>query len=214
MDRKWLVDLLACIPLTYLIIEKRQTSCQNRQRITITYTLLSLLGGKLSYCNLREPVNWVYRPGRSPIHVVSPRDRGWKSNNKEDISSKNSSFRAPQLPMNKGQSDLSAADVKMEIPALVRTLKSSILSSTSFQMGKTFWGVVSAAVEQSRRKADMVAQGDGKFGPWGWPQGPSKPKKVPIRKNLRYPNECYIFLFRVLGKNINESVLYISIKMT
>ena len=31
----------------------------------------------------------------------------------------------------------SAADVKMEIPVLV--LKSSILSSTSFQMGKTFW---------------------------------------------------------------------------
>ena len=27
------------------------------------------------------------------------------------------------------------------------------------------WGVVSAAVEQSRRKANMVAQGDGKFGP-------------------------------------------------
>ena len=60
---------------------------------------------------------------------------------------------------------LSAADVKMEIPVLVRSLKSSILSSTSFQMDKTFWGVVSAAVEQSRHKANMVAQGDGKFGP-------------------------------------------------
>ena len=59
----------------------------------------------------------------------------------------------------------SAADVKMEIPVLVRLLKSSILSSTSFQMGKTSWGVVSAAVEQSRHKANMVAQGDGKFGP-------------------------------------------------
>ena len=57
------------------------------------------------------------------------------------------------------------ADVKMEIPVLVRSLKSSILSSTSLQMGKTFWGVVSAAVEQSRRKANMVAQGDGKFSP-------------------------------------------------
>ena len=44
---------------------------------------------------------------------------------------------------------------------------SSILSSTSFLMGKTFWGVVSAAVEQSRRKANMVAQGDGKFDPRG-----------------------------------------------
>ena len=61
----------------------------------------------------------------------------------------------------------SVADVKMEIPVVVRSLKSSILSSTSFQMGKTFWGVVSAAVEQSRHKANMVAQGDGKFGPLG-----------------------------------------------
>ena len=48
---------------------------------------------------------------------------------------------------------------------LVQSLKSSILSSTSFQMGKAFWGVVSAAVEQSRLKANMVAQGDGKFSP-------------------------------------------------
>ena len=60
-----------------------------------------------------------------------------------------------------------AADVKMEIPVLVRSLKSSILSSTSFQMGKTFWGVGSASVEQSRRKFNMAAQGDGKFGPRG-----------------------------------------------
>ena len=52
----------------------------------------------------------------------------------------------------------SVADVKMEIPVLVQSLKSSILSSTSFQMGKTFWGVASAAVEQSVRKANMVAQ--------------------------------------------------------
>ena len=58
-----------------------------------------------------------------------------------------------------------AADVKKEISVLVRSLKSSILSSTSFQKGKTFWGVVSAAVVQSRRKANMVAWGDGKFGP-------------------------------------------------
>ena len=53
----------------------------------------------------------------------------------------------------------------MDIPVLVRSLKSIILSSTSFQMGKTFWGVGSTVVEQSRRKASMVAQGDGKFGP-------------------------------------------------
>ena len=42
---------------------------------------------------------------------------------------------------------------------------------------KTFWGVVSAAVKQSRREANVVAQGDGKFGPWGWPQDPSKQDK-------------------------------------
>ena len=64
---------------------------------------------------------------------------------------------------------MSAADVKMEIPVLLWSLKSSILGSTSFQMNKTFWGVVSASVEQSRRKANMVAQEDGKFGPGGWP---------------------------------------------
>ena len=60
---------------------------------------------------------------------------------------------------------LSAADVKMEIPVLVRSLKSSNLSSTSLQRDKTFLRVVSAAVEQTRRKANMVAWGDGKFGP-------------------------------------------------
>ena len=99
---------------------------------------------------------------------------------------------------------MSAADVKMKIPFLVRSLKSNIWSSTSFQMGKTFWWVVSAAVEQSRRKATMVAQGDGKFGPWGWPQGTSKPKKnskpyliglVLFKCTTNYPN---IFLDRLL----------------
>ena len=59
----------------------------------------------------------------------------------------------------------STAVVKTEMPVLIRSLKSSILSSTSFQMDKTFWGVVSAVVEQSRRKPNMVAQGDGKLGP-------------------------------------------------
>ena len=62
---------------------------------------------------------------------------------------------------------MSAADVKMEIPVLVRSLKSSILSSTSLQMDKTFGGVVSAAVEQSRRKANKVAWEDRKYGPRG-----------------------------------------------
>ena len=75
---------------------------------------------------------------------------------------------------------LSAADVKMEIPVLVQSLTSRILSSTSFQMGETLWGVGSAAVEQSKRKANMVAQEIGKFGPGGWPQSSSNPKKKKI----------------------------------
>ena len=65
----------------------------------------------------------------------------------------------------------------MEIPVLVRSLKSSILSSTSFQMDKTFWGVVSAAVEQSRRKVNMVAQGDGEIWPLRLSQGSLQTKK-------------------------------------
>ena len=48
----------------------------------------------------------------------------------------------------------SAADVKIEILVLVQSLKSSILSSTSFQMDQTFSGVVSAAVEQLALGAD------------------------------------------------------------
>ena len=61
---------------------------------------------------------------------------------------------------------MSAADAKMDIAFLVRSLKSSmlssnILSSTSFQKGKYL------LVKQSRRKAGMVAQGDGKFDPRG-----------------------------------------------
>ena len=56
---------------------------------------------------------------------------------------------------------LSSAKVKMEIPILARSLKSSILSSTSFYLDNIFWRVESAAVGQSRRKANMVAQGDG-----------------------------------------------------
>ena len=65
----------------------------------------------------------------------------------------------------KNKNILKQVDVKMEIPVLVRSLKSSILSSSSSQLNETFWGVVSAAVEQSRRHANTVAQGDGKFGP-------------------------------------------------
>ena len=65
--------------------------------------------------------------------------------------------------------------------AIVRTLKSSIWSSTSFQLDKTFWGVGSAAVDQSRRIANRVVQGDWKFSSLGWPQNPSKTQALNIR---------------------------------
>ena len=38
------------------------------------------------------------------------------------------------------------------------------MCSTSSQLGDTFWGKVSATVEQSRPKANTIALGDGKFG--------------------------------------------------
>ena len=59
----------------------------------------------------------------------------------------------------------SVADVRMEIYVLVRSLKSRILISTSSQLDDTFWRGVRAAVEHSRQNANLVAQGDGKFGP-------------------------------------------------
>ena len=75
---------------------------------------------------------------RGPSHVT------WEGENRKVLK-------------NIGKKSKSAADVKMEIPVLVQSLKSSILSSTNFQKNKTFWSVVSAAAEQSRCKANMVA---------------------------------------------------------
>ena len=63
------------------------------------------------------------------------------------------------------------------MPVLVRSLKSRIVSSASFQLDKTFWGSRgSAAVDLSRRKANMVDQGDGKFGPEADPGIPQNEK--------------------------------------
>ena len=42
----------------------------------------------------------------------------------------------------------SVADAKMEMPVLIQSLKSSILSSTSFQFNNTFWGVVNTKSPQ------------------------------------------------------------------
>ena len=45
----------------------------------------------------------------------------------------------------------------------------AFLAQPVFKWVKVFWGLLSAGVEQFRRKANIVAWGDGKFGPWGWP---------------------------------------------
>ena len=60
---------------------------------------------------------------------------------------------------------------------LLRSQKSSILSSTSFQMGKTFWGVVSAAVEQSRRKPTWLLRETGNSALEADPRIPPNQKK-------------------------------------
>ena len=75
----------------------------------------------------------------------------------------------------------------MKISIILRLLKSSILSSTSFQMDINFWGVVSAAVVQSRHIAKKVAQGDRKFGLPGWHQNPSKKLKKSIPVTNLFP---------------------------
>ena len=71
--------------------------------------------------------------------------------------------------------NFSSQDVKKKITVLVRSLESSILSSTSFQLDDTFWGVVSSTVEQSRREANLVAQGD----------GPEADARIPPNNNIK-----------------------------
>ena len=55
----------------------------------------------------------------------------------------------------------------MEMPVLVRSLNSSILSSASFQLDDAIRGVGTAAVKHSRPNANIVVSGDGKFGSGG-----------------------------------------------
>ena len=52
-------------------------------------------------------------------------------------------------------------------------------------MGKTFWGVVIYAVEQSRLKTNLVAQGDGTFGPCH-EADPRIPKKGLYHEDFQY----------------------------
>ena len=43
-------------------------------------------------------------------------------------------------------------------------MKFSLNNLFEKNMDKTFWGVMSVVIEKSRRKANMVTPGDGKFG--------------------------------------------------
>ena len=79
---------------------------------------------------------------------------------------------------------ISAAGVKMEIPVLVRWLKSSILVSTSLQMDKTFWGVVSAAVEQSGVKPAWLLEETGNSALEADPSIPSNQKTNVMQKDV------------------------------
>ena len=86
----------------------------------------------------------------------------------------------PQCTEGKLKKDISPFFLFLYKPLMnEQSPRSSILSSTGFQLGKTSWEVLSTALEPSRRKANFVAQGDGKFAscPWGGLQNPSKPKK-------------------------------------
>ena len=64
------------------------------------------------------------------------------------------------------------------------------MSFVSFQLGKTFsGGVVSATIEQLRRKANMVAQADGKVGP---PEAHTDPRIPPNQKQLIEELKTYL----------------------
>ena len=70
----------------------------------------------------------------------------------------------------------------MEITVYVRSLRSSNLSPTIFLLDKTSWGVGNAAVSPLRRKANMVAQADGEFGPGLTPDSSKLKKKYSTKK--------------------------------
>ena len=78
-----------------------------------------------------------------------------------------------------------------------------LMSRWKYQFSYDHW-VVSAAEEQSRRKANLVAQGDGKFGPRGWPQDPSKPK-TKVKTNLE-AFRSFVFVKSRPPLNCHQSV--------
>ena len=66
------------------------------------------------------------------------------------------------------------------------------MSSTSSQLDSILGGVESAAIEQLRCKADIVAQGQGEIRPKDWPKKPSKDKKKESLKNVMEKHKCWL----------------------
>ena len=83
---------------------------------------------------------------------------------------------------------MSVVDVKMEIEVLVGSLKSNIFS---FSFDVTFLGVVNAALEQYRCKANKVTQGDWKFDLEADPNIPSNPAPTPQKKEKKRNRVCF-----------------------
>lgn len=71
------------------------------------------------------------------------------------------------------------------------------MSSTSSQLDSILGGVESAAIEQLRCKADIVAQGQGEIRPKDWPKKPSKDKKK--RKSKECDGKAQMLASRMLS---------------
>ena len=94
--------------------------------------------------------------------------------------------------------DMSAADVKLEIPVVVPSLISSIMSLTSSQLNETFWEAASAAVDQSWCKAKA---GDWKFGPFRLtPESLQSKSKIMNVKTVKVLEVCTIACQRLIEK--------------
>ena len=76
------------------------------------------------------------------------------------------------------------------IVLLVRSLKSSILGLTCFQMVNALLVVANAVVEQSKSKSQPGCSGRWESGPWGWLQNPSKQKKK--ENKIKYEAISYL----------------------
>ena len=81
----------------------------------------------------------------------------------------------------------------MEKTVLRQSMRSSILSSTTFPLNATDWGtVINAGVKQLWRIDSTVAQGHGKFNSVGDLRIPPTQKKMPWWENSNRPVLYYV----------------------